>query len=79
MLLPLPKFSRWPVFVIFMFSAPMAFAASLPPSDGGAVNGYTQTDVLGLIAYILLALIFSFLCSVAEAVLLSITLLLLRV
>jgi CBS domain containing-hemolysin-like protein len=33
----------------------------------------TSTDVVLLIAYILLALIFSFLCSVAEAVLLSIT------
>ena len=35
--------------------------------------GYTNTDVILLVSYILLALIFSFLCSVAEAVLLSIT------
>jgi CBS domain containing-hemolysin-like protein len=36
-------------------------------------NGYTQWDVVLLTTYILLALVFSFLCSVAEAVLLSIT------
>ena len=34
---------------------------------------YTPEDVIMLAAYILLALVFSFLCSVAEAVLLSIT------
>ena len=34
---------------------------------------YVNTDVLQLIAYVLLALGFSFLCSVAEAVLLSVT------
>ncbi len=34
---------------------------------------YTNTDVILLVSYILLALVFSFLCSVAEAVLLSIT------
>ena len=36
-------------------------------------SGYTQWDVVLLTTYILLALVFSFLCSVAEAVLLSIT------
>ena len=35
--------------------------------------GYSSSDVILLVAYILLALVFSFLCSVAEAVLLSIT------
>jgi len=34
---------------------------------------YTDVDVILLVSYILLALVFSFLCSVAEAVLLSIT------
>ena len=34
---------------------------------------YTPKDVMILAAYVLLALVFSFLCSVAEAVLLSIT------
>jgi len=49
-----------------------ALAIGLP---GGASTdtGYTSTDVILLISYILLALVFSFLCSVAEAVLLSIT------
>lgn len=40
---------------------------------GPSLAGYTTTDVALLVAYVLLALIFSFLCSVAEAVLLSIT------
>ncbi len=40
---------------------------------GGAGGGYSQGDVVLLITYILMALVFSFLCSVAEAVLLSIT------
>ena len=48
-------------------------AATLSPSESAPAGGYTQTDVIVLIAYILLALVFSFLCSVAEAVLLSIT------
>lgn len=34
---------------------------------------YTHTDVVLLLTYVLLALVFSFLCSIAEAVLLSIT------
>ncbi len=38
-----------------------------------ADSAYTNTDVILLVSYILLALVFSFLCSVAEAVLLSIT------
>ncbi len=36
-------------------------------------TAYTSADVVMLVTYILLALIFSFLCSIAEAVLLSIT------
>ncbi len=49
-----------------------AFAVALPSAETGA-TGYTQLDVILLIAYVSLALVFSFLCSVAEAVLLSIT------
>lgn len=41
----------------------------VPPPD----YEHTRADVLLLIAFVLLALIFSFLCSVAEAVILSIT------
>ena len=40
---------------------------------GSSDGGYSQMDVILLITYILMALVFSFLCSVAEAVLLSIT------
>ena len=40
---------------------------------GSSDGGYSQGDVTLLITYILMALVFSFLCSVAEAVLLSIT------
>ena len=57
---------------LFLITADAAMAVNLagtPPVDAG----YTQTDVVLLVVYILLALVFSFLCSVAEAVLLSIT------
>ena len=37
------------------------------------IGQYTHSDAILLLAYVLLALVFSFLCSVAEAVLLSIT------
>jgi CBS domain containing-hemolysin-like protein len=50
-------------------SAAAAGVTTAGPSD----IGYTQWDVALLIIYILLALVFSFLCSIAEAVLLSIT------
>ena len=40
---------------------------------GSSSGGYSKGDVVLLITYILMALVFSFLCSVAEAVLLSIT------
>ena len=46
-------------------------AAALPPTS--TTTGYSDYDVIALVAYILLALIFSFSCSIAEAVLLSIT------
>ena len=49
-----------------------AHAAGAAPA-AAAAPGYTGVDVTLLAAYILLALVFSFLCSVAEAVLLSIT------
>jgi len=46
-----------------------AIGGGAPTSSGPA----SESDVIILIAYILLALLFSFLCSIAEAVLLSIT------
>ncbi|MDX1496803.1 MAG: hemolysin family protein [Salinisphaeraceae bacterium] len=50
----------------------LSFAAGLAPT-GSIEPDYTQADVILLAVYILLALVFSFLCSVAEATLLSIT------
>ncbi len=58
--------------LLLLLSTDMARAVSLPV-DPAVDAGYTQTDVVLLVLYILLALVFSFLCSVAEAVLLSIT------
>lgn len=49
-----------------------AHAAGFTPAVDDAV-GYTRLDVILLVAYVLMALVFSFLCSIAEATLLSIT------
>ncbi len=59
--------------LILLFSANAATAVGLPGGTPADTAGYTNTDVILLVSYILLALVFSFLCSVAEAVLLSIT------
>ncbi|MCA9025489.1 MAG: HlyC/CorC family transporter [Planctomycetaceae bacterium] len=56
-----------------MFSEWILFAAGLPTNDNAPVETATQADVILLFAYLLIALGFSFFCSVAEAVLLSIT------
>jgi CBS domain containing-hemolysin-like protein len=58
--------------VIVIFTSERAAAAGITEA-GLSDGGYTQWDVVLLITYILLALVFSFLCSVAEAVLLSLT------
>lgn len=47
-------------------------AATGPPTSGGDQEA-TAGNVIALILYIILALLFSFLCSIAEAVLLNIT------
>jgi len=69
-------FSIWARFLIFAtvvtFASGSAAAAGMV-ATGPSHGGYTQWDVVLLITYILLALVFSFLCSVAEAVLLSLT------
>jgi CBS domain containing-hemolysin-like protein len=49
-----------------------AYAAGAAGADE-VIGHYTHSDAILLLAYVLLALVFSFLCSVAEAVLLSIT------
>jgi CBS domain containing-hemolysin-like protein len=59
--------------LILLFSADAATAVGLPGGTPADTAGYTNTDIFLLVSYILLALVFSFLCSVAEAVLLSIT------
>ena len=58
--------------LIPLFAAEAASAVGLPDVSPASA-GYTNTDVILLASYILLALVFSFLCSIAEAVLLSIT------
>lgn len=52
----------------------LVFAAGLGAGGGEEAGGpATAADVTALIAYIALALLFSFMCSIAEAVLLSLT------
>ena len=55
-----------------LFAISSAQAAGLASTEEIA-GEYTHADAVMLLGYILLALVFSFLCSVAEAVLLSIT------
>lgn len=57
------------IFAAF-FSMPVASLAGI---DGKIPDQATDSDITLLIAYILLALVVSFLCSIAEAVLLSVT------
>lgn len=62
------------VFAVLLLCAfAPALAAGGPVAKPAAADPATGNDVILLIAYVLLALLFSFLCSVAEAVLLSIT------
>jgi CBS domain containing-hemolysin-like protein len=58
--------------LVLMLMAGLAWGGAELPTDSVEV-GFDRSDVILLITYILLALVFSFLCSVAEAVLLSIT------
>jgi magnesium and cobalt exporter, CNNM family len=57
---------------VLLLSISCAQAAGLATTEEIA-GDYSHTDAVLLLAYILLALVFSFLCSIAEAVLLSIT------
>jgi len=67
------NWARFSIVVMFViFTSERAAAAGIT-TRGLSDGGYTQGDVILLITYILLALVFSFLCSIAEAVLLSIT------
>lgn len=58
---------------MFGWAGHLGLGSIVGPADPGAAAGYTGADVVLLLTYVLLALVFSFLCSVAEAVLLSIT------
>jgi CBS domain containing-hemolysin-like protein len=59
------------VMIIHFLLGGHAVAGTADVSSSG--GGYSQGDIVLLITYVLMALVFSFLCSVAEAVLLSIT------
>ena len=64
---------------IFLPQTILWFSSTTGMSNVGGLDSqsseaaYTNADVILLLTYILLALIFSFLCSIAEAVLLSTT------
>jgi len=60
------------VFVLLLITTSLVFAAGTV-NPKVAVAEYTRTDVVLLVTYVMMALVFSFLCSVAEAVLLSVT------
>jgi len=64
--------SRLAVLVLMLIFAPVVLGA-LGGTESEPTAGYTQWDVALLVIYVLLAIGFSFHCSVAEAVLLSIT------
>jgi CBS domain containing-hemolysin-like protein len=66
------RFKHLFILIPVLFLSHTALAAGAPPPTGPVAEA-TQSDVILLVVYILLALIFSFMCSVAEAVLLSIT------
>jgi len=64
---------RWLItLLLLLIAANVAFALGVITPQSPA-REYTNADVVLLFIYVLLALVFSFLCSVAEAVLLSIT------
>ena len=60
------------ILILFQITADQGFAFEAAANETTPA-GYTNSDVLILLAYVSLALVFSFLCSVAESVLLSIT------
>jgi len=65
---------RWSVvFAFLLVTAGSVLAIGLSNMETSGSLEYTRSDVVLLIVYMLMALFFSFLCSVAEAVLLSIT------
>ncbi len=67
------KFYIYCFFVCFLVLAAMVHAGGADVSNIPGPVGPDPADITALVIYVLLALIFSFMCSVAEAVLLSIT------
>lgn len=66
--------NRYGWLLIIILIVPVRRVLAVSMAGGESAGGqYSQMDLFLLITYILMALIFSFLCSVAEAVLLSIT------
>lgn len=64
---------RWLItLLLLLIGASAAFALGVMNPQNQATE-YAHTDVVLLVLYVLLALVFSFLCSIAEAVVLSIT------
>ncbi len=62
---------RLPILVLLGLPA-VVLAAGLPPA-GDAETGAARADVVALAGFVTLALLFSFLCSISEAVVLSLT------
>ena len=69
---PLKKLRSTSAFILPLTSISSALASSAEGLIQPSIE-YMNADIIQLIAYVLLALGFSFLCSVAEAVLLSVT------
>jgi len=60
------------VLAVFVLTAGVALALGITSTEKASA-AYSKTDVVLLAMYVLMALVFSFLCSIAEAVLLSMT------
>jgi len=69
-----PEPRTYPILRFILFTGLLVFSpALLAATDTSGVAGPSSDDVILLITFVLLALLFSFMCSVTEAVLLSIT------
>ena len=66
------RFCCFSVATLLVMIESQSFASVIDQNQLNAPD-YNQTDIILLVVYVLTALIFSFLCSIAEAVLLSIT------
>lgn len=65
---------NFPLFVIILLLGLITTSFGwIPVNPADGEGGYASSDIFLLVIYVALALVFSFLCSIAEAVLLSIT------